>query len=73
MGVEDVIRAYTLFLDVLRSTQFMMDNADQVTSFVVISLCCMFMHLQWGLVLLGAGSSGAKTVRIMCTDVSLQV
>lgn len=46
MGVEDVIRAYTLFLDVLRSTQFMMDNADQVTSFVVTSFCCMFMLLQ---------------------------
>lgn len=31
VGVEDVSRAYTLFLDVQRSTQFMVDHADQVT------------------------------------------
>lgn len=30
VGVEDVSRAYTLFLDVQRSTQFMVDHADQV-------------------------------------------
>lgn len=29
MGVEDVSRAYTLFLDVQRSSQLMVDQADQ--------------------------------------------
>jgi RuvB-like protein 2 len=29
VGVEDVSRAYTLFLDVQRSTQYLVDNADQ--------------------------------------------
>jgi hypothetical protein len=32
VGVEDVSRAYTLFLDVQRSTQYLVDNADQVRS-----------------------------------------
>jgi DNA helicase TIP49 (TBP-interacting protein) len=30
VGVEDVSRAYTLFLDVQRSTQYLVDHADQV-------------------------------------------
>ncbi len=43
MGVDDVSRAYTLFLDVQRSTQFMVDHADQARLHVTNSslLSCL--------------------------------
>ena len=39
MGVEDVSRAYTLFLDVQRSTQYLVDNADQVRLLSLLVSC----------------------------------